>query len=232
MGYVAAKNVYEFVGGSPVCVSDALGLIYKRTSYFKKYDSAEWREAEGGHHAAVAREKKQGDTYCCTKLEVFYTFVWRPYELWQRVEWSYSGSGWQVTGGVIAAAGAGTSAVGAGMTATGIGAPAGVTVSAVGGGIAVGGGAISLIGFVIEGIDRIVNDLPPTVEMKLGDRWEWQNLKWNWTDPDSSDLFKCTGDELLGMSNGGTRKKLPGKEWPETVNSSGAARGTAPPPAR
>jgi hypothetical protein len=136
------------------------------------------------------------------------------------------------TGAIVGAVGAGTTVVGVAMTATGVGAPAGATVAAVGGGVAVAGGAITLIGFAIEGVDRIVNDLPPTVQKKLEDRWEWHNLKWKWTDPDSSDVFKCTGNELLGMPKGGIRKKLPGKEWPERVNSSGDARGTAPPPAR
>jgi len=230
LGYVDGMGLYEFVGGRVTVGVDPLGYAYKITTY-EKHDVSSWAKAKGKTYTVVAREQSRGwifKEYCCVKVDIHYTFEWRSYTLKMRVEWSYSGSGWQGTGQDVAVGGTAIATVGGIMTL--FGSPTGPPVAASGGVITGVGLGIYIIGRAIEYVDSLVTELPLPELHNLGKHWEWRNLRWNWSYSSGQRiLFLCDGDEILDMKSGdGSRRLLRGKSYPEKVANKGTAKGTGP----
>jgi len=231
--HVDAPNAYRYVGGNPVRLGDPTGMVEETVQQARMYpNGAGWNSAKGPEYTVEARvgETTPDGKPCCTKLEVWYTYEWRHFQLWDYYTYSYDGATLVEFGGVIMVAGGTVAAFGAvnDMTAIGIL----DDVFTVGGGsvaFLIGAGDWAL-GHAVGLLDAFLNGpLPPPAWVFAGDYWEWRNVQWHYRDPDPANVFPCTGNETLGEAKEhGSRSLLPGKDWPSDAATTGTGRGTGP----
>jgi RHS repeat-associated protein len=222
-------NMYQYVGSRPASRLDPTGLIELEVDRSRSYpEGAAWKKAEGESYIVEA-QAKVGQKACCVKIPFRYTFEWRHYQIWEITSYRRTGEAVVSAGEVIAAVGGVAIAVGladdlsvVGIIDDPIMLPGGTTIAVV-------GGVLTVVGYLQEGVDALFYAIPPTVNVLIGDYWEWQNLTWQYGPADLNQMFPCTGKEILGpIDADGKRSLLPGKTMPKQITPTGTAPGKSP----